>query len=166
MPIDYYLPGAVLVLGRQQCPKIGEARTLEELTYSSSHLSNMSSIQPTAVSMLWAYSMLDAFSFNLQVPLYPFPPVTYTFKNQDLLTCVLNTRTLLSAFSGCSLPHFFVPYISHELAAGGGLIISLRFHLSGSTAGDGEHFVWFSFCVMLTVPCPLIHSGFAKAVMT
>ena len=32
----YYLPGAVLVLGRQQCPKIGEARTLEELTYSSS----------------------------------------------------------------------------------------------------------------------------------
>ena len=109
--------------------------------------------------------MLDAFSFNLQVPLYPFPPVTYTFKNQDLLTCVLNTRTLLSAFSGCSLPHFFVPYISHELAAGGGLIISLRFHLSGSTAGDGEHFVWFSFCVMLTVPCPLIHSGFAKAVL-
>lgn len=48
----YYLPGAVLVLGRQQCPKIGEARTLEELTYSSSHMSNMSSIQPTAVSML------------------------------------------------------------------------------------------------------------------
>ena len=89
--------------------------------------------------------MLDAFSFNLQVPLYPFPPVTYTFKNQDLLTCVLNTRTLLSAFSGCSLPHFFVPYISHELAAGGGLIISLRFHLFGSTAGDGEHFVWFCF---------------------
>lgn len=152
--------------GEAAVPEAGEARASEELTYSSSRLSNMSSIQPTAVSMLWAYSMLDAFSFNLQVPLYPFPPVSYTFKNQDLLTCVLNTRTLLSAFSWCSLTRFFAPYISHKLAAGGGLTISPRFHLFGSTAGGGEHFVWFCFFVMLAVPCPLIHSGFAKAVIT
>ena len=38
--------------GEAAVPEAGEARASEELTYSSSRLSNMSSIQPTAVSML------------------------------------------------------------------------------------------------------------------
>ena len=76
----------------------------------------------------------------------PFLPVSYMFKNQDLLTCVLlNTRALLSVFSECSLTCFFVPCISHKLAAGGGWVISLRFNLFGSTAGGGEYLVWFCF---------------------